>query len=299
MKTCIGCGKSVLLFDSIGPLVFCKSCGFKIQLPFWKNKTFSDMNEIRTLKEKVLALAQKNGFSLLATTELRAHFEALESSGLIAAVKGGEGQTLKVFKNYCIVDTTSAFSVESISEDYAEIQKALHPEESFFSKNKDAIIRGVLNGKILQTGVALAANATANAVKNEFFPDKKSFPVCFGEQKILFSDCADIKMIDPGVSCTGYIKFIFHDEKMDDVLFFFGGPSSYDYEKNRKKVRTTYVALQEYFQKERQKTTTESEVQVNNEEELIAKIKKYKELLDDGVITQEEFAAKKKQLLGL
>ena len=37
------------------------------------------------------------------------------------------------------------------------------------------------------------------------------------------------------------------------------------------------------------------EVPVNNVEE----IKKYKELLDMGIITQEEFDAKKKQLLGL
>ena len=31
----------------------------------------------------------------------------------------------------------------------------------------------------------------------------------------------------------------------------------------------------------------------------IAEIKKFKELLDMGIISQEEFAAKKKQLLGL
>lgn len=31
----------------------------------------------------------------------------------------------------------------------------------------------------------------------------------------------------------------------------------------------------------------------------VSAIKEYKELLDEGIITQEEFAAKKKQLLGL
>ena len=31
----------------------------------------------------------------------------------------------------------------------------------------------------------------------------------------------------------------------------------------------------------------------------VAEIKKYKELLDAGVITEEEFAAKKKQLMGI
>ena len=42
-------------------------------------------------------------------------------------------------------------------------------------------------------------------------------------------------------------------------------------------------------------TTVKQEIQQSNADEL----KKYKELLDSGVITQEEFDAKKKQLLGL
>ena len=32
---------------------------------------------------------------------------------------------------------------------------------------------------------------------------------------------------------------------------------------------------------------------------VIAELKQYKELLDSGVITEEEFAAKKKQLMGI
>jgi hypothetical protein len=37
----------------------------------------------------------------------------------------------------------------------------------------------------------------------------------------------------------------------------------------------------------------------NDEESIIIALKKYQELLDTGIITQEEFDAKKKQLLGL
>jgi predicted Zn-dependent peptidase len=42
-------------------------------------------------------------------------------------------------------------------------------------------------------------------------------------------------------------------------------------------------------------TEIKQEIQPSSADEL----KKYKELLDSGVITQEEFDAKKKQLLGL
>ena len=37
----------------------------------------------------------------------------------------------------------------------------------------------------------------------------------------------------------------------------------------------------------------------SGEEKVIADILRYKDLLDSGIITQEEFDAKKKQLLGL
>ena len=46
--------------------------------------------------------------------------------------------------------------------------------------------------------------------------------------------------------------------------------------------------------------TTKVEVEKEKtENSSIDQLKQYKELLDDGVITQEEFDAKKKQLLGL
>lgn len=48
-------------------------------------------------------------------------------------------------------------------------------------------------------------------------------------------------------------------------------------------------------QKKEIQTTIKQEIPQSNADEL----KKYKELLDSGVITQEEFDAKKKQLLGL
>lgn len=38
---------------------------------------------------------------------------------------------------------------------------------------------------------------------------------------------------------------------------------------------------------------------VSTESNAIEEIKKYKELLDSGILTEEEFAAKKRQLLGL
>ena len=56
-----------------------------------------------------------------------------------------------------------------------------------------------------------------------------------------------------------------------------------------------HVAISELLKKQQKTEDRTVEVKSSNADEL----KKYKELLDDGVITQDEFDAKKKQLLGL
>lgn len=53
------------------------------------------------------------------------------------------------------------------------------------------------------------------------------------------------------------------------------------------------VAMEKY------KMTSSETVSNNNINNAVEDIRKYKQLLDEGIITQEEFAAMKKQLLGL
>lgn len=66
--------------------------------------------------------------------------------------------------------------------------------------------------------------------------------------------------------------------------------------KNQKDVHAAMGKLiMERQQKENKSTIIENIISTSNADEL----KKYKDLLDSGIITQEEFDAKKKQLLGL
>ena len=67
----------------------------------------------------------------------------------------------------------------------------------------------------------------------------------------------------------------------------------FEFLKNRDEVNT--VLNQLLMERRYASTSQEKAPATDNADEL----KKYKELLDDGVITQEEFDAKKKQLLGL
>lgn len=67
--------------------------------------------------------------------------------------------------------------------------------------------------------------------------------------------------------------------------------------KNRDEIHTVIsnLLIQRQNQSQKTITTITQEIPLSNADE----IKKYKDLLDSGVITQEEFDAKKKQLLGL
>ncbi len=58
-----------------------------------------------------------------------------------------------------------------------------------------------------------------------------------------------------------------------------------------------YILSDEEYEKEKQRTLSASEN--DNTFSAADELKKFKELLDSGIITQEEFDAKKKQLLGL
>ena len=50
---------------------------------------------------------------------------------------------------------------------------------------------------------------------------------------------------------------------------------------------------------ERQHSEKQNNIQTNTTTSNADELKKYKELLDEGIISQEEFDAKKKQLLNL
>ena len=58
-----------------------------------------------------------------------------------------------------------------------------------------------------------------------------------------------------------------------------------------------FILSDEEYEKEKQRILSASEN--DNTFSAADELKKFKELLDSGIITQEEFDAKKKQLLGL
>ncbi len=117
-----------------------------------------------------------------------------------------------------------------------------------------------------------------------------------GEKTIYYQDVLGVQFKPCGVT-IGYIQLETASSQMNNRNNNFWNENSFTFEKEVGKA----MEIAEYLQKrvdeckKAKNTPTVVSQQLSTADEL----KKFKELLDMGVITQEEFDAKKKQLLGL
>lgn len=117
-----------------------------------------------------------------------------------------------------------------------------------------------------------------------------------GEKTIYYADCIGVQFKESGLQ-IGYLQLETSSALMNKKASNFFNENSFTFdttkvtnEKMREVAEYVKKRVEEY---KRQKAAPASAPSAADE------IKKFKELLDMGVITQEEFDAKKKQLLGL
>ena len=159
-----------------------------------------------------------------------------------------------------------------------------------------ALIRGFLGGGVVKAGMSLATSAVVNAAANVIAPDMASFRVKKGKFIINY-DYYDIvefqKVISIGYEDElGYMRFQSSQQSMDEenaVVFFFHNNHSAKemYNQICERVELAKKTKMENILKQDQS----SHISVADE------ILKFKELLDMGAITEEEFLKKKKELL--
>ena len=119
-----------------------------------------------------------------------------------------------------------------------------------------------------------------------------------GERKIFYKDISSIQFRPSTKMLSGFIEFYFigHNTQKQGGGLFVGTNND-----NRftfyNKFLPDMIKIIEYIQAKINNSSTNNSISapVSNVDEL----KKYKQLLDDGIITQADYDAKKKQLLGL
>lgn len=117
-----------------------------------------------------------------------------------------------------------------------------------------------------------------------------------GEKTFDINNMSGVQMKDAGSLTNGYIQFIISGSKESK-----GGLLAATKDENTimftKKEQQYANEIKEYVENvlANKRTTVVHEVKTDTSEE----IRKYKSLLDEGIISEEEFIQKKKQLLGI
>lgn len=118
-----------------------------------------------------------------------------------------------------------------------------------------------------------------------------------GERKIFYKDISSVQFRPSTKLLSGFIEFYFaghNTQKQGGGLF--AGTNNDNRFTFYNKFLPDMLKINDYIQAKINNPATDAIVATNDN---VAELKKYKQLLDDGVITQEDFDAKKKQLLGL
>ncbi|MCM3454386.1 SHOCT domain-containing protein [Heyndrickxia oleronia] len=117
-----------------------------------------------------------------------------------------------------------------------------------------------------------------------------------GEKTIDIYNMSGVQMKEAGAVTSGYLQFIFMGSKENK-----GGLFAATKDENTimfiKKEQDMANEIKAYIENilANKNSSTGPQVQTGSADE----IRKFKELLDEGIITEEEFAAKKKELLGI
>lgn len=301
MLVCDCCGTPVQHLQPLKKSNICKECYNKINNSAWKATEYDDNEEVEKNREKLLKIAAKNRFPELIIDDINAHFNSKIQKGLLFSVDGDEGQKLKVFKDHCVLITDEdEFDADDVSIRYAQALKSGQPKESWISRSDAAsLARSALSKGIVKTGINLATSAVINSAVDKYVPEKANFRVKMGDITIDYHTYTYVERQKVGNNDIGFIRFTNNNssgELCHEALFFFNDDTD--------KLDEAYKAVCEGINASARSTVQESQRKVpqpsaSSATSVADEILKFKQLLDMGAITQEEFDAKKKELLGL
>jgi hypothetical protein len=329
MEICNVCGKKSLMPEKYGDIFLCKICSMKIFSPTWRSKEYISNDEVDKQKEKVIKFANASGFSTEVIEGIVKFFKDKKVDGLIKVFHGNRGQTLTVCETHCIIDTTGSFNYKEAEKAYLKLMtpgkrggnSSLDMLSSVIGTHQTAgilgdVVGGVLTGgssilkkQIIKAGKNIAVNAITKQLNGDNQGGTERKPIVLsvqsGERLVKYNDYDIVKFIEPvGEEQYGFIKFQnskYSNDSEEDVLFFFGigvdtkKEASQLYQFIKKKVNDINEVLKTSIPVNEAPVIMQKAPASSIADEIL----KFKQLLDMGAISQEEYDGKKKQLLGL
>ncbi len=300
MMKCDGCGLTVQTLHPVGAGKLCKKCFSKIDKDGWNKKKgdFEDNTEVEETRKKILQIAHKQQFPPIIFEGINKHFDSMIEQGLFCSIDGDEEQILRVYDTHCILITDEDFDIDEAAKKYGAARKKSQPSENLISSNTVVkAARSFMTGGIVKAGITLATDAVASTAINRI-PTKQGFTVHQGSYRIEYRDFGHVeyKNISDEEDAVGYIRFqsAYSQDPNDDVVFLFSS--------KEKKAKEACRFISDKIREAHTIPTQPKEIPASAQTpavDPIEQIKKLKELLDMGILTQEEFDAKKKDLLNL
>lgn len=300
MQRCDCCREPVRHRQAFGKANICDKCFGKINTSAWRETEYEDNEEVESNRQKILKIATKNNFPPLVIDEINIHFNRKIQKGLICTVNGGLDQKLKVYETHCILITDNDFETEEMSKRYGKALKRSRPNGTSFSNSAaKAFAFGALlpGGTLVQAGVRAAASAAISVAADKFISGKGVFRIVKGSLRIDYHtyNFADYAECGDKEKDVGFIRFCRNGgDPYDDIVFLFNS--------NKSNVKKAYSAICQGIEAAFQPQPVVQTIPVQNAESTLQlsvadEILKFKQLLDIGAITPEEFEAKKKELL--
>ncbi len=303
MVSCACCGQLVRQLHPIMNNNICAACLKKLNIAELKQDDYDDNESVERNRKHLLKIAQRNKFSQDIIDALNQHFDNEIQPDLIMTTYNQYAQKLKIYKTHCVLSTPSGFDHEEAFKEYNKIlNSSSHSPEILFSADdfkllaKNVIKKGVINGTI-KTGLSIAASGAFSSSTDNTTSNNK-FKIIEGDYTIDYIeyDCIDVQRANNNTS--GYIRFrkSGFNTQSDHIVFLFTNECEDD---------DAFTALNKWATETRQahiKRQEELAEQIARQGSTLSaadEIVKFKNLLDQGIITQEEFDIKKKELLGL
>ncbi len=206
-------------------------------------------------------------------------------------------------------------------------------DELLSSSDKLAIATSLFSKGIIKKGISTAVTVGMKQIEKEKKEEKKvkdiekireknakkiANQIIIGNEKILFSEFYKVEIMTSNDSYYELIKLVPNGIKSDDIYeckyFYVNTSKMFESKKIKQKVEFIRNIINQQIKKHKAKEViNENEnknienielykskiIEEKNELDAFTEIRKYKELLDEGIITKEEFEKKKKSLLNL
>lgn len=325
MAKCMSCGKTALLTTNFGNVVLCKNCGSLANVSAWSSRDFASMDELLDQKNDAIQKATASDMAPAVIDEIVRYFDEYINAGFITSINGKAGQTLKLFETYCIITTkndTKKTELENMFYQFDDDDDDDDDDDEIFSSDdKRNLVKGLMSGKLVQAGIGAAVSATLNQQEKGKAAEKKSRErhrnieklITVGERQVNLRNVSGVETFSRVNTANGYLKFINKGAKKDALYdceyFFFNNSIPFESKKIKQRIEAIKNILSEkisVIEQEAQMSAVREQQNVveahtvqQNKVDAFEEIRKFKQLLDEGIISEDEFNTKKKQLLGL